>query len=282
MRRIALTLVLVLTVAGCQPSGSDTEPEVAEVPTVSEDATGEMAEEALEGPKPTYTTLPTYTPFPTYTSPPPLPTHTTEPETDDAVARDTALPEETDTAALTGAATTSSVLFADSFERGVDPAWHMRGGGFSSTQGQLWIENGWVESTAFQDESWGNISVRLIGVDFQDLSSIVRLRIRVLDRDNYMELYCWRYDDCAWQRVVNGEEKVIPGTTIELPNNGDLAVPSYETVDAQIVAEDSEFRFFSAGKQRIRFIDDTFSKGGFVMRLEGSLTVDAIEIKSLE
>ena len=218
----------------------------------------------------------TYTPYPTYTPlarPTLYPTYTSVPTQRTRMITATARPKEV-------VVTLPADLFSDSFESGIDPAWQMRGANYNSTQGHLWIEDGWVESKSFQNQQWQDISARLVKLLFHDTSSKLTLRLRVQDNNNYLMLSYQDFDSCAFVRVSRGEETAIPGTTVELPNDGDFAYSS-EGVDLHVVVEGNEYRLFTAGKQRVRFVDDTFDAGGVVIRLEGSLTVDAIEIKSL-
>ncbi|MDM8527474.1 PASTA domain-containing protein [Anaerolineales bacterium HSG24] len=163
-------------------------------------------------------------------------------------------------------------LFWDDFETGIKPEWGMQGSGFFVVNGKLTLDDGSFESKVIGDNSWRNYKIRLYGFDHHH-GSTPKIWVRVQNRDNYMLFHCKDYDRCNWYRVIDGEKQEIPETRVKL-KRGDF---SFEI-------QDNVYRTIIQGEQKIRFVDDTFDSGGFIMQHGegGDFQLEGIEVTTLQ
>jgi hypothetical protein len=176
----------------------------------------------------------------------------------------------------TAAPTPDSRLFWDDFEMGVKPEWGMQGD-YTTVNGKLVA--GQATEGYVGDLSWTDYAVVLHG--FEQWCKQLDIKLRTQDRDNY--IYLRTTYGCSgisqkweWFRVVDGQEKEIPGTRAEkwITGGGSLL---------RIEVEGSTYRLFLDGERLIYFNDDTFAKGGIGLLSpgEGPVTIDDLEVLPL-
>jgi uncharacterized protein YaiE (UPF0345 family) len=168
------------------------------------------------------------------------------PETEPTAAEPTAIPSPTP----------NPYLFSDDFERGIKPEWGLTGSGFSSTNGKL-VVNGSADSAIIGGPDWTNYHIMLRGTNLDNPANI-RVRVRVQDRSNYMAFWylegAGTYRGGGWVKVVEGREEEVPGSKIRM-SDGDM----------EIEVDGSLYRLLVNGEEKVRFADDTFSNGGFML-----------------
>jgi hypothetical protein len=208
---------------------------------------------------------PSQTPYPTYTV---IPTDTPTP-TPEGTATPTATPTQPPSP------TPDPRLFWDDFENGIKPDWHMQGERFASANGKL-VASSSIE-TFIGDATWNNYIVLFHGLE---VHSKWQLMVRAQDRDNYMMMQCTYNEaageiNCDWYKVQSGQEVQIPGTHSTSSGSPD---------PLRIEVQGNTYRFFSNGEKKVTFTDDTYTNGGFGLRVMASepwgiMQLDGFEVK---
>lgn len=169
-------------------------------------------------------------------------------------------------------------FFWDDFETGIKPEWGIIDGEAYAVKGKLDTR---TFKTGIIGENLRNYKIKIIrltkqrNVGFQILT-------RVQDGNNYMLFECtWRSAGrmtkkavYVWGKVSNGEHQDIPGTIQDGCLGGDI----------EIEVEDNIYRTFINGEEVMYFADDSYSEGGFIMRVvnkKGGVVIDDIEVYEL-
>ena len=257
----------VLVAAGLQPVPDFRHDEsVATNAIISQEPPAKTMLEPCEGyvdivvslgpaPVPTNTPPPTETPGPTETPAPPTETPTLTP------VPPTATP------------TPDPRLFFDDFETGISSEWEISGENFVSSNGQF-ISNGFLEAYV-GDNNWTNYSIEIKNF-YVDEAHGGRVLVHRQNRENYLALRCTYRDSSGctklnWVKVIDGQEKVIPGTFFNIKRGG--------TIKIEIVGHN--YNTISNGEQVIRFVDDTFTSGGIGLVYKHVFRADSIEVVDL-
>lgn len=168
-------------------------------------------------------------------------------------------------------------LFWDDFEEGIRSEWNMSGQGFASTNGQLTLDEGFLESSVIGNNTWDNYKINLSGLTLWEDGSTMQIAMRIQDRDNFISLNCdCKYGGlahCFWQKIIEGKPQVIPGT--------EFTFGQWSTISLSIEIENNTYRTFINNERLLRFVDDTFNSGGFTLKRAGSLRLDEIEVRLL-
>lgn len=166
-------------------------------------------------------------------------------------------------------------LFWDDFEEGIRPEW--TGNDFSSVNGQLSMNNGFLELSKVGDSSWRNYKIRLSDFVLGKEGDQFHLLVRVQDRDNYISANCNLhravYRPCSWSKVVNGQETEIPGSEFRIGYDG---IKLWE-----VEVENSTYRVILNGDIALRFVDNTFDRGGVGVQSKNRLRLGAFEVFAL-
>jgi hypothetical protein len=162
-----------------------------------------------------------------------------------------------------------NILFEDTFDDGIKPEWGMTGSGFASVNRMLVIEDGSVETTVIGDASWEDYTVTF-NFGYYMNGGLFNIPLRVQDSLNYMVVKCTSGNSCEWFKVVDGEEQKIPGSKFHL-SRGDEQQLSLEM-------HDNIYLTFHKNEQVNRFIDDTFSNGGFSFMLSTNSATNSIKV----
>ena len=145
---------------------------------------------------------------------------------------------------------------------------------FSVTNGKLDL-NGTIEGFV-GDNSWGNYMI--IWQEFHASWGSMQILVRVQDRDNYMLFQCGSgstgtWHGCGWSKVINGEAQAIPGTGFN--------VWMKKAPPLRLEVEGNIYRTFLHGDQKVYFVDDTFSNGGFGLRYSGDFQLEGVEVRAM-
>ncbi|MBN1315639.1 MAG: PASTA domain-containing protein [Anaerolineales bacterium] len=181
----------------------------------------------------------------------------------------------------TPAPTPDPRLFWDDFESGIRPEWQAPASNFSVTNGQLIVEGGLWEPVVIGDSSWRDYAIEFDTWRPSGSPTTFQALVRVQDRNNYMLFRCFypkgrNNGDCAWFKVVDGQEQQIAGTGFN-----HRWCQGGQRFLTKIDIDDNVFRIFFDGEQLQYFVDDTFSQGGFQLRINGWMHFDGINVLAL-